>query len=259
MKPGSEKITYRHGMAPTYWQYSWGSLPYGAKSLPRSDDLHHLPERWVALERRIWQQFIEKIANRTELKVLDVGCGAGKMIQFLLENNIEPQNITALDENEQLINWCSAIWRDVRFLKLNAVDLDQIPKPNSFDLVISHMLFNLLDEKAMRNTLVRIYASLNQSGILAIQLPSPQGKRKQHPGLTNQTCLIYESTPWGNTPYYWRSEEHIIAVLEEIGFEVLDASNYSYGSFDENTVHFTNAIGVNRDDLKRILIVCQKK
>lgn len=206
-----ELPTYNHGMAPSYWKYSWGQLPYGVKTLPRSDDIRYLPERWVTLERRIWQNFIEKISHLNKRKILDLGCGAGKLIQFLFENNATKENIFAIDENAQLIKWCSNVWPLSTFIVMDVTKIDQIPqlKQKKFDLITAHMLFNLLDDTQLSTVVLNAFNQLNQNGILAIQIPSIQGKLLSYPNLSykgDKTQLLQEITPWGTTPYYHRSE-----------------------------------------------------
>ncbi len=259
-----EFAAYNHGMAPAYWKYSWGALPYGVTELPRTDNLDFLPERWVTLERKIWEEFVNAVPSFSELQILDLGCGAGKLVQFFLENDVAAKQIVAIDSSPQLIKWCSTIWENVTFIQVDATKIHLNPTLDhkKFDLVSAHMLFNLLDDDQLTAVLNNAFQKLHDGGVLAIQMPSIKDKTLTHPTLAvknNETRIRLEDTPWGRTTYYHRSEEKILELLAAAGFEVEQLMDYSYNSFVENTVHLTTALGVDPNRPKRLFLVCRKK
>ena len=197
-----------------------------------------------------------------DMQILDMGCGAGKMIKLFQELGVDPQNITALDENPKLLEWCQEAWSEITSVESDCAQASSQPSlvGRRFDLVTANMLVNLLNDGRFVDTLKCAYDLVKPGGTLAFLAPSSMGKSEEYDldSEAEVTTLLHEKTPWGLTPYYFRSEKMMVGNFKSVGFDVTRVENYSYYSFPDNTVHFINALGVDGMAPKRLLMVAKK-
>ena len=98
------------------------------------------------------KEFSDRLFSRLNispnLSILDIGCGSGN-VTFEIHRRYSPKHITGVDISDKLVN----IARDeqkkrgiknIEFVQGNAMDLQFAD--NSFDAIISNMVFHLLDD-----------------------------------------------------------------------------------------------------------------
>lgn len=114
----------------------------------------------------IWlkNHFSKHIELRNK-KILDWGCGPGRIIRHLpaiIQNDCE---YYATDYNAASINWCKMNLNGINF-NLNSLDA-QLPFPdNCFDVIYGISIFTHLSEQLHYDWYKELYRVLNNNGIL---------------------------------------------------------------------------------------------
>lgn len=74
-------------------------------------------------------------------KILEIGCGFGRNIRFLIDNGFDPEKITGIDISPKMIKNAKK-YIDSEKVKLLIADAGKLPfKSSSFDLVMVHGVF----------------------------------------------------------------------------------------------------------------------
>lgn len=121
-----------------------------------------------------------KVGDLKDKRVLDVGCGLGDFLDYLIERNI-PVNYTGIDLVPEMIRQCQFRFRDRigRDATFEASDTLEYSPTEPFDFVVASGIFGLLSEHGQERiepTLERLF-SWARSGI-AINFLSARSTRK---------------------------------------------------------------------------------
>lgn len=115
-----------------------------------------------------YEWYYEKMNLKGNLKILEVGCGNGRLWGKNIDKVNENLDITLTDIEEKMIEATKEeIFRKKNLFKLDIVDVSNLPYENeSFDIVIAnHMLYHVKDiEKALEE----IYRVLKSDGSVFI-------------------------------------------------------------------------------------------
>lgn len=106
---------------------------------------------------KLEQLIIKEINENQEKKILDVGCGNGKLMERLLKKNID---IVGIDQNDKYFP------NNERYTKqrLPYLDFNDL----TFDIIYSSMVFLFLSEKILKQTINEIYRILKDDGIFFV-------------------------------------------------------------------------------------------
>lgn len=129
---------------------------------------------WKGWER-ILNKFKEESGGISSFSVLDIGCGNGRFLEFLVAQEMPPTKYVGLDNSEFLLNVAksSALKLGITSEFINA-DLNEEPSvrlnlPVKFDLIV---IFGVLHHMENKETIARILEAssilLNPNGILAL-------------------------------------------------------------------------------------------
>jgi SAM-dependent methyltransferase len=102
-------------------------------------------------------------------EVLEIGCGAGRMTEFIARR---VGRLTAADVSNEMIALAQAGCSDVHNLKLtvtNGEDLSDFAD-NSFDLILSYVVFQHVPKHVVRVHFSDARRVLRENGILRVQL-----------------------------------------------------------------------------------------
>lgn len=89
--------------------------------------------------QHVWM--LKKIKSINPENILEFGCGFGRNIKFLIENDIPAKNITGVDLSEEMIKKAKKYISNSS-VSLKVSDAAFLPfKPNTFDIVITHGVF----------------------------------------------------------------------------------------------------------------------
>ena len=100
-----------------------------------------IKDPWQAKTHTQHQWLLEKIKRSKPQTILEVGCGFGRNINFLINNNIDPKRITGVDISPKMIHEAEK-YLNKRSLRLITAHAEQLPfKDKSFDVVFTHGVF----------------------------------------------------------------------------------------------------------------------
>ncbi|MFA5644173.1 MAG: methyltransferase domain-containing protein [Patescibacteria group bacterium] len=119
---------------------------------------------------------ILKSLEATKQKILDLGCGNGRLLEFL------PDNIDYLgvDNSKKLLDLARQKYKKngVRFVYKNILNLDQLEE-NNFNLVFCLAVFHHLPGDSLRlSFLNKIYDKIDKDGLLVISVWKLRSKNR---------------------------------------------------------------------------------
>lgn len=172
-----------------------------------------------------WDWAVESLENypwRGDERVLDVGCGDGK-ITALLAKNLPDGFVVGLDVSSKMIEYASTTFSpsdncNLLFLKGEALT---IPFQAQFDVVVSFLCLHwVLDQETALN---KIHQSLVPGGKILLVLPG-----KSPSNLAPVCEALVKTEKWA--PYFptfkrqrvYFSEEEYYTLLQNAGFEAIE-------------------------------------
>ncbi len=174
---------------------------------------------WGVLERPAIEQNLSAICNQ-ELKILDAGCGGGRVIKHLISLGALPINIIGVDISSGMLEIAKAeLPPQVKLVKasLSEVELE----PGYLDLVTSSMVLHYLDEEALEQTMRKFYQSLKPKGTLFYIVPHPMRYAIQYSATYLQKGWQEEITPWDTKiPFFHRPVSDFINQTSQAGFNI---------------------------------------
>jgi SAM-dependent methyltransferase len=116
----------------------------------------------------LFKQRYEQYANplNPESRVLDFGCGWGRVIRFFLKD-VAPQNLVGIDVMERAIKICRETNRWCDFQLCDVLPPSGL-EPDSFDLIYAFSVFSHLSEEAHALWLDEFARLLRSSGVLVV-------------------------------------------------------------------------------------------
>lgn len=175
-----------------------------------------------AFDRYLSDTYIPGLTNlyRPDTVVLDIGCGAGLVVQHLVSHGIRPNNITGIDLSKGLLDEARNRLPEAHFIQASA-DSFSLP-PESYDLVTSNMVFHYMDNEQLTRTFELIYEALKPDGTLFFVDADPDyTEETSRPENVNKWLEL--PTPWGGTaPWFSRSpHELLLDISYYTGFDIV--------------------------------------
>jgi len=100
-------------------------------------------EEMVKVERLLMEARVKK-----GLKILEPGCGTGRLTEILAEQTGPEGLVVALDISSKMLEFCCFRLANLKNCRLQCAALeDFIWEPNVFDLVVCHQVFPHFDDK----------------------------------------------------------------------------------------------------------------
>jgi len=155
----------------------------------------------------------ERLVNFNNKKVLDIGCGLGRLEEFFSPNFKE---VYGVDISEQMVEQAKERLKKYRNIHLSSTDGITLPFDKGFfDFVFSYLVFqHMPSREVVEKNFIEVFRVLKENGIAKIQIRG------------------------GHTPFKWQwfygpswSEEKAVKMVEKIGFRVLKTEG-------ENTKRF---------------------
>lgn len=104
---------------------------------------------------------LKALGNLKGKKVLDVGCGTGRLIRFMLEKGAE---VSGADVSEEMLRVARKNFPEVSFLK---AEMENLPfEDNNFDLVVA--TFVIVHLKNLSGFFAEVYRVLKNGGIFVL-------------------------------------------------------------------------------------------
>lgn len=173
---------------------------------------------WNYIHQPVFEKYLQNLYS-PQLKVLEVGSGAGKVVNYLLKVGNREQNITGIDISPEMVALSRKQYPQINFIEGNARDIT-FPK-NSFDLVISSMVFHHTDDTELSEIFKNIFAWLKKGGIFFYLTSHPVNVIEEQMDKYFQQGWLNRKTPWGAVmPSYHRTVSDFINITIKAGFQI---------------------------------------
>jgi len=137
------------------------------------DDYNLIAEHFASTRKYNWpdieagiNQILSNYDKKIKIKVLDVGCGSGRVYDFFAEYNVE---YTGLDISKELIKIAKNNYPKANFMVGDATKLPL--KDNGFDIVISIATIHHIPTRELRNKAVyELYRVCKSNGHLLVSI-----------------------------------------------------------------------------------------
>ncbi len=148
---------------------------------------------WTYVEapafRRLLLPFIHESA-----KLLDAGCGTGRLTRWLVECGLNPANVTGVDVSEKMLSIACAKLPGATFKEQDVRHLDL---PGGYDLVTANMLFECFDNEQLFLAIAKLREQLKSGSRLVYVVTHPL--RNFEPGFDYlKRRWMSVTAPWGS-------------------------------------------------------------
>ncbi len=199
------------GKGPVDSPYTYREV-HGLRS--RLSDLKFAAAYWV------WQRMIHRYAQdaRSNLSILEVGCGAGNFVKCL-KGWYPNARLSAIDLDEAVVAPCALRHPDVCFARTSS---EQLPfASNSFDVISALQVIEHFP--CPEDFLAEAHRVLRHEGVLLLATPNTEGLAARRlgeawPGIRPDHISL-------RTPNQWRS------AITEAGFESLSEGTTLFAGF----------------------------
>lgn len=158
---------------------------------------------WKYLERPAYDKHLQPLLRKST-KILDAGCGSGRILNYLVTKGVDQSNITAVDENKKLLNIAKKRFPKINFIKSNLTDVKI--KNNTFDVITCMAVLQDNSLEKTNKIINKFYQWLRVGGIVAVIAPHPIRVVKRNLGTYFQRKKILTASPWGTKfPHYHRT------------------------------------------------------
>lgn len=121
---------------------------------------------WFVAKRKFLSLILDKYSLSVNgLKVLDVGCGTGAVMQFLIKKKFEAYGI---DPSEEALKYCALKGLSVKKSSAEKIDFPE----NSFDIVLALDVLEHLDNPEL--AVEEIRRVLTKNGVFIMTVPAHQ-------------------------------------------------------------------------------------
>ncbi|KKS74503.1 hypothetical protein A3J20_07160 [Candidatus Gottesmanbacteria bacterium RIFCSPLOWO2_02_FULL_42_29] len=172
---------------------------------------------WLTIGKPAFDRHLSSFYNRSDLKILDLGCASGRIEAHLAGKGIPLQSFTGIDISSDQIKIAQNRFPEVKFI---VGDITNVQLPlQKFDLAISNMVLEFLNpdqlEQAMNNT----FDSLKPKGTFFFITTHPD-KMRVTSGLKKPGIFTVQF-PWGSEgPNYYRTLEDFKQAIDKASFVV---------------------------------------
>lgn len=181
-------------------------------------DFSEVSYSWRFLERPSFDKYISDF-YLPETKILEAGCGTGRVIKYLISKGIRPENIVGFDISSELLAQARQNVPGVRLFS-SSVDSFELP-PESVDLVVSNMVIHHFDNKTLEDFLNRTYDVLVPGGTFFFVDTDPDYLEEGRDP-DNIDKWLPMQTPWGETvPYFNKHPRDILNLMDLCGFDLI--------------------------------------
>ena len=114
----------------------------------------HAEESWAADEYTAEEmskvkRLLQEARVEKGLKILEPGCGTGRLTEILAQETGPEGLVVALDISPKMIEFCLPRLARLKNCRLFCASMEDFPyEPNGFDVVICHQVFPHFDDKA---------------------------------------------------------------------------------------------------------------
>jgi SAM-dependent methyltransferase len=197
----------------------------GAAGLTRADAQRFYEDFSVAVGLRDWllpnarheqlKILVREVLRRRDLRILDVGCGAGVMSAYLTRFG----DVTGIDFSEPAIDVARRLAPDVSFI---AGSLDVVPRDSQFDVITLFDVLEHIPAVERPQFLGDLSCRLVDGGILLVSTPHPAYTRHRRRTNDDSLQIIDEEVPVDRVAA--EAEVHGLRLVEFRAYDVFRGS-----------------------------------
>jgi len=147
---------------------------------------------WLYIERPEMDYALKDL-YKEDTRVLEIGCGSGRIVRHFMEKGIPPENITGIDVSEEILEEARQRTKPpVNYLKSDAQNMPF--ESESFNLVTANMVLHMLDDHQILNTMREINRVLEPKGTFFFICNNPY----KDPNDTHIGEWVTRDTRWGD-------------------------------------------------------------
>ena len=160
------------------------------------------------------ERVIDLLGNVKDKKILDLGCGNGKVSRILSKNGAK---VYGVDKTEEQLSIARESESKVVYFLGDITNLNEIDLPKDFDIIISLMTFLYLDEKQIIETLLQIKKHIKKDGVFIYA--------NIHPSRYKENEKVEDEIPTTSgdvlkTVFYNHSSSFIKKAFNDTGFSI---------------------------------------
>lgn len=174
---------------------------------------------WKYLESPTIEKILKNKVGK-ETKIIEAGCGEGRLIEFLISKGLAEENIVGIDLSQYLLDIGKEKFPKVTWIAGSIGDEIKEIKNGSTDWVISSMVLDYLDNKSFQGFLENCFKWLKKDGQILLVFPHPV---RMVADLSKYFMRVAGTnrTPWGEmVPYNHRTVGDYINGVIKAGFEI---------------------------------------
>ena len=185
--------------------------------------LHHKEFNYDRLDYKDQLDFLITKINKGDI-VLDLGCGNGRAIKYLIDNGLKGVGI---DVSDKMLNLAKKYVPEGNFYKQEFIKIKF--KPNSFNAVISFFALNHVSKSEFKEVIKICRNILKKDGFLLLGMVKGEGEGFFE-GFYNQKMSLYGS---GYT------EEEIANILNLNKYKILkfEVRHFKGEHFEEDDIY----------------------
>lgn len=105
---------------------------------------------------------LSKIKKNPDAKIVEIGCGFGRNIKFLIENGVDAEKITGIDISKKMISYASTYINNKK-VTLIVGDIISLPfHQNSFDISLIHGVFMHVPPQQIDKAIENVFSITKQ-------------------------------------------------------------------------------------------------
>lgn len=115
-------------------------------------------------------KYLRNLFIRTDISVLDIGCGFGQFINALAQTGIK--NIKGIDVSNTSVNYCVDKGLHVEHVK--SIEEYSVNHKKEYDFIVMSHVLEHIEKKSIIKTLLFIKTMLKDNGALIVMVPNAQ-------------------------------------------------------------------------------------
>ena len=170
------------------------------------------------IEKPLVDKYLKSLVG-SSTHALDIGCGTGHSIKYLLDLGVKEKNVLGVDMNPDMLRVARKNLPKVQFITTDLSNLKL--KKSNYDLLLSVMVFHYLSEKKLRKVIENISEFLKKGGHLFFITLHPLRYIHDYPDYYSDKPKR-ESTGWGTKiKYYHKTVSKYLNVVIDSGLEIV--------------------------------------
>lgn len=192
-------------------------VKYSGDQVKKYTDFANNSFSWKFIEKPVIKKHLNSFVD-SNTRILDAGCGTGRLFPLLLSLGAKSENIIGVDNSPDALQVAHKNYPEIELIESNLLDLEL--GKNDFNLIVSNMVFHYFNQQDYRKIIRKFAGNLRIGGLLLFVTVHPLRFISNHSEYFND-CPKIEQTPWGTEIEYYpkKVSDYINAILYN-GFQL---------------------------------------